>query len=166
MISAQLGAHVIKTGVSPVLIDLKPTGSHYMQDFHAAGGMSALLCELKDLLHLDCMTVTGKTLGENIADVAGLQAALDAYHASLGGKPAPFIDGLTGDPPFFIAFEQSWAEKTREDALRQQIATNGHAPGQYRALTVRNLDAWYAAFNVKPGDKLYLAPDKRVKVWG
>jgi predicted metalloendopeptidase len=112
------------------------------------------------------VNVNGKqTLGENIADVAGLQAAYDAYHASLGGKPAPVIDGLTGDQRFFIAFEQSWAEKTREEALRQQIATNGHAPGQYRALTVRNLDAWYAAFNVKPGDKLFLAPDQRVKVW-
>jgi predicted metalloendopeptidase len=75
------------------------------------------------------------------------------------------IDGLTGDQRFFIAYEQSWAEKTREEALRQQIATNGHAPGQYRALTVRNLDPWYAAFNVKPGDKLYLAPDQRVKIW-
>ncbi len=106
-----------------------------------------------------------QTLGENIADVAGLQASYDAYHASLNGKPAPVIDGLTGDQRFFIAYEQSWAEKTREEALRQQIATNGHAPGQYRALTVRNLDAWYAAFNVKPGDKLYLTPDKRVKVW-
>ena len=106
-----------------------------------------------------------QTLGENIADVAGLQAAYDAYHASLNGKPAPVIDGLTGDQRFFIAYEQSWAEKTREEALRQQIATNGHAPGQYRALTVRNLDPWYAAFNVKPGDKLYLAPDQRVKIW-
>ena len=107
-----------------------------------------------------------QTLGENIADVAGLQAAYDAYHASLNGKPAPVIDGLTGDQRFFIAYEQSWAEKAREESLRQQIATNGHAPGQYRALTVRNLDAWYTAFNVKPGDKLYLAPDKRVRIWG
>ncbi len=107
-----------------------------------------------------------QTLGENIADVAGLQASYDAYRASLNGKPAPVIDGLTGDQRFFIAYEQSWAEKTREESLRQQIATNGHAPGQYRALTVRNLDPWYAAFNVKPGDKLYLAPEKRVRVWG
>ena len=107
-----------------------------------------------------------QTLGENIADVAGLQASYDAYHAALGGKEAPVIGGLTGDQRFFIAYEQTWAEKTREEALRQQIATNGHAPGQYRALTVRNLDPWYAAFNVKPGDKLYLAPEKRVHVWG
>jgi putative endopeptidase len=109
--------------------------------------------------------VNGKqTLGENIADVAGLQAAYDAYRASLNGKPAPVIDGLTGDQRFFIAFAQSWAEDARGSAA-PAIATDGHAPGQYRALTVRNLDAWYAAFNVKPGDKLYLAPDKRVKVW-
>jgi predicted metalloendopeptidase len=112
------------------------------------------------------VNVKGKqTLGENIADVAGLQAAYDAYRASLGGKEAPVIDGFTGDQRFFIAYAQAWADKTREDALRQQIATNGHAPDEYRAATVRNIDAWYAAFGVKPGDKLYLAPEKRVKVW-
>ena len=105
------------------------------------------------------------TLGENIADVAGLQAAYDAYHASLGGKEPPVIDGFTGDQRFFIAYAQSWATKMREAALRQRIATDGHAPGQYRALTVRNLDAWYKAFNVQPGDKLYLAPDKRVPIY-
>ncbi len=106
-----------------------------------------------------------QTLGENIADVAGLAAAYDAYHASLNGKAAPVIDGFTGDQRFFIAYAQAWADKSREELLRSQIATNGHAPDEYRALTVRNNDAWYAAFNVKPGDKLYLAPDKRVKVW-
>jgi putative endopeptidase len=106
-----------------------------------------------------------QTLGENIADVAGLTAAYEAYHASLGGKEAPVIDGLTGDQRFFLAFAQSWREKTRDKALRQQIATDGHAPGSYRALTVRNLDAWYPAFAVQPGQKLYLAPDKRVHVW-
>jgi len=105
------------------------------------------------------------TLGENIADVAGLQAAYDAYHASLGGKEAPVIDGFTGDQRFFIAYAQTWATKMREEALRARIATDGHAPGQYRALTVRNMDAWYDAFDVKPGDKLYLAPEKRVRVW-
>lgn len=111
--------------------------------------------------------VNGKlTLGENIADVAGLQAAYDAYRKSLGGKEAPVIDGLTGDQRFFIAYAQTWATKMREEALRQRIATDGHAPGNYRALTVRNLDAWYKAFDVKPGDKLYLEPEKRVKVWG
>ncbi|MBO9517443.1 MAG: M13 family metallopeptidase [Porphyrobacter sp.] len=105
------------------------------------------------------------TLGENIADVAGLAAAYDAYHASLGGKPAPEIEGFTGDQRFFIAYAQAWATKMREAALRQRIATDGHAPGQYRALTVRNLDAWYDAFGVKPGDKLYLSPEQRVRIW-
>jgi putative endopeptidase len=110
--------------------------------------------------------VNGKlTLGENIADVAGLSAAYDAYRASLHGKEAPVIDGFTGDQRFFIAYAQSWATKMREEALRGRIATDGHAPGQYRALTVRNLDAWYSAFNVQPGDRLYLAPENRVKVW-
>ena len=110
--------------------------------------------------------VNGKlTLGENIADVAGLQAAYEAYRASLGGKEAPVLDGLTGDQRFFIAYAQSWATKMRDEALKARIATDGHAPGQYRALTVRNIDAWYNAFNVKPGDKLYLAPEQRVKVW-
>jgi predicted metalloendopeptidase len=110
--------------------------------------------------------VNGKlTLGENIADVAGLQAAYEAYRASLNGKEAPVLDGLTGDQRFFIAYAQSWATKMRDEALKARIATDGHAPGNYRALTVRNIDAWYKAFNVQPGDKLYLAEDKRVKVW-
>jgi len=105
------------------------------------------------------------TLGENIADVAGLAAAYDAYHASLGGKDAPAIDGFTGDQRFFLAYAQAWASKMRDEALRARIATDGHAPGQYRALTVRNLDAWYKAFDVKDGDKLYLPPEKRVRIW-
>lgn len=110
--------------------------------------------------------VNGKlTLGENIADVAGLAASYDAYRASLQGKEAPVIDGFTGDQRFFIAFGQSWATKMRDEALRGRIATDGHAPGMYRAQTVRNLDAWYQAFDVKPGDKLYLPPDQRVRIW-
>jgi predicted metalloendopeptidase len=113
------------------------------------------------------LAVNGKlTLGENIADVAGLQAAYDAYHASLKGKAAPVIDGFTGDQRFFIAYAQTWATKMRDEALRQRVLTDGHAPGMYRALTVRNLDAWYKAFDVKEGDTLYLAPDERVRVWG
>ncbi|HJR83086.1 MAG TPA: M13 family metallopeptidase [Sphingomicrobium sp.] len=105
------------------------------------------------------------TLGENIADVAGLAAAYDAYKASLEGKEAPVINGLTGDQRFFIAYGQSRRAKFREATLRQLIATDEHAPGPWRALTVRNIDAWYPAFNVQQGEKLYLAPDKRVKVW-
>ena len=110
--------------------------------------------------------VNGKlTLGENIADVAGLQAAYEAYRASLNGKEPPVIDGFTGDQRFFIAYAQSWATKMRDEQLKARIATDGHAPGQYRALTVRNLDAWYKAFNVQPGQKLYLDPAKRVPIY-
>jgi putative endopeptidase len=110
--------------------------------------------------------VNGKlTLGENIADVAGLAAAYDAYRLSLGGKPAPVVAGLTGDQQFFVAFAQSWRSKVREPALRQQILGDGHSPSEYRADTVRNLDAWYDAFDVKPGQALYLAPAERVRVW-
>ncbi|HET9232476.1 MAG TPA: M13 family metallopeptidase [Vitreimonas sp.] len=105
------------------------------------------------------------TLGENIADVAGLQAAYDAYRASLGDREPPVIDGLTGDQRFFIAYAQTWASKMRDEAMRQRIATDGHAPGMYRALTVRNIDAWYTAFNVEQGQTLYLAPEQRVRVW-
>lgn len=110
--------------------------------------------------------VNGKlTLGENIADVAGLAAAYDAYRASLGGKPAAVMDGLSGDQQFFLSYAQKWRIKRREALSRQMILTDGHAPGEYRALTVRNLDPWYAAFNIKPGQKLYLAPNKRVRIW-
>jgi putative endopeptidase len=104
-------------------------------------------------------------LGENGADVAGLAAAYDAYRASLNGKELPVIGGFTGDQRFFIAYAQSWATKMREAAERQQVVSNAHAPGDYRAQTVRNNDAWYDAFKVQPGAKLYLTPDKRVKLW-
>jgi putative endopeptidase len=106
-----------------------------------------------------------QTLGENIADVSGLTIAWLAYHKSLGDKPAPVIDGLTGDQRFFLAFAQSWREKTRDAAMRAQVVSDGHSPGNFRAQTVRNLDAWYDAFSPKPGDKLYLAPKDRVKIW-
>ncbi len=106
-----------------------------------------------------------QTLGENIADVAGLSAAYDAYRASYGGKEAPTKNGLTGDQRFFVAFGQSWRGKMRPATLRVIVMTDGHSPDEFRADTVRNLDAWYTAFNVKPGAKLYLAPADRVKVW-
>jgi putative endopeptidase len=105
------------------------------------------------------------TLSENIADVAGLGAAYDAYKASLGGKEAPVIGGLTGDQRFFLAYAQAWRDKSREQQLRSRIATDGHAPARWRAMTVRNLDAWYGAFGVQPGQKLFLKPEQRVKVW-
>jgi len=106
-----------------------------------------------------------QTLGENIADVAGLAVAYAAYHRSLHGKPAPVIDGLTGDQRFFIAYAQSWRSKIRDAALRQQLATDVHAPESIRAQAVRNLDGWYPAFEVKQGEKLYLTPEQRVKIW-
>jgi predicted metalloendopeptidase len=106
-----------------------------------------------------------QTLGENIADVAGLTASYDAWKLSLRGKPAPVVQGLTGDQQFFVSFAQSWRGKSREPALRNRILTDGHAPGQYRAYTVRNIDAWYRAFGVKPGQALYLAPADRVRIW-
>jgi len=105
------------------------------------------------------------TLGENIADLAGLTAAYDAYHASLNGREAPVIGGLTGDQRFFLAFAQAHRAKAREAAMRGQIATNEHAPDQYRAETVRNMDAWYSAFGVQPGQAMYLPPAERVRVW-
>jgi len=112
------------------------------------------------------LSVNGKqTLGENIADNAGISAAYDAYRAVLEGKPSPAQDGFSVDQQFFIAFGQNWASKSREDTLRQQVMTDPHAPAEYRADGVRNVDAWYPAFNVQPGDKLYCAPADRVQVW-
>ncbi len=106
-----------------------------------------------------------QVLSECIADLAGLAVAYDAWRLSLGGKPAPAVDGFSGDQQFFISFAQSWRGKVREPALRQQVITDGHAPDEYRADTVRNLDAWYAAFDAKPGEQLYLAPAQRVRIW-
>jgi predicted metalloendopeptidase len=110
------------------------------------------------------LAVNGKqTLGESIADLAGLSAAYDGYRAS--GQVAPPIDGFTSDQQFFIGFGQNWAENTRDAALRQQVMTDGHPPGEYRADVARNIDAWYSAFDAKPGEKLYLAPEERVRIW-
>ena len=107
----------------------------------------------------------GLTLGENMADLAGLALAYDAYHRSLGGKPAPVIGGLTGDQRFYLGYAQVWRIKFREPALRSQVISNEHSPGPFRTAEVRNVDTWYKAFGVKPGDKMYLAPGDRVKVW-
>jgi putative endopeptidase len=106
-----------------------------------------------------------QTLGENIADVAGLAASYDGYRASLGNKTAPTRDGLSGDQQFFIAYGQCERSKPREAALRQQVLTNEHSPSEYRTDTARNLDSWYEAFQVQPGQKLYLVPADRVRIW-
>ncbi|MGB8131058.1 MAG: M13 family metallopeptidase [Candidatus Angelobacter sp.] len=112
------------------------------------------------------LSINGKqTLAENIADVAGIAASYDGYRASLGGKPGPEQQGFTSDQQFFIAFAQDYGSKTRDAALRAQVMGDSHSPGQYRAATVRNIDAWYDAFKVKPGQKLYLAPQDRVRIW-
>jgi predicted metalloendopeptidase len=112
------------------------------------------------------LRVKGKqTLSENVADVAGLSAAYDGYRMSLGGKPAPAAQGLSGDQQFFVSFAQSWRQKMREALLRQVIVGDSHAPDAFRADVVRNLDDWYPAFDVKPGQKLYLAPTDRIRVW-
>lgn len=105
------------------------------------------------------------TLGENMADLAGANVAYDAYHKSLGARPAKVLDGFNGDQRFFLGFAQVWRQKYRDASLLQQITTNEHTPGHLRPNVVRNLDAWYTAFDVKPGGKLYLAPADRIKVW-
>lgn len=137
------------------------------EDFkHFEASSAQLVAQYNGYRPLPELAVKGQqTLGENIADVAGLAAAYDAFHRSLSGKPGPVVEGLTGDQQFFISFAQSWRGKEREPALRNQILTDGHAPAQYRAATVRNLDPWYQAFSVKPGESLYLAPADRVRVW-
>jgi putative endopeptidase len=132
--------------------------------FEAAG--ARLVAQYDAYRPFPDLAVNGKlTLSENIADLAGLAVAYDGWRASLGGAPPPVVDGLSGDQQFFLSFAQTWRIKEREQALRESIQTNGHAPDQYRALTVRNLDAWYQAFDVRPGQALYLPPEGRVRVW-
>jgi len=107
------------------------------------------------------------TLGENLGDLGGLEVAYAAYrkYVEKHGEP-PVIDGLTGDQRFFIAYGYSWETKQREGALRAQLLTNEHSPAKYRVNgVVRNFDPWYKAFNVQPGDKMYLPPDQRVHIW-
>jgi putative endopeptidase len=105
------------------------------------------------------------TLGENIADLAGITVAYNAYKLSLGGKPAPVIDGLSGDQRFYLGWAQVWRRNYRDAELANRLVTDPHSPSEYRASVVRNLDAWYDAYAIKPGAKLFLAPDVRVKIW-
>ncbi len=112
-------------------------------------------------LHLNGQQV----LGENIADLAGLAVAYDAYHLSLKGKAAPVLDGFTPDQRFYFGWAQNYRAKFREASLRRSVLSGVHSPGEYRAQTVRNQDPWYRAFNVRPGQGLYLTPDQRVKIW-
>ena len=106
------------------------------------------------------------TMGENIGDLGGILMALDAYHMSLNGKPAPVLDGFTGDQRVFLGWAQVWRTLMRDDALRQQLMTNPHSPGQVRAFApLRNVDAWYEAFGVKEGDANYIKPEERARIW-
>ena len=134
------------------------------QHFQAASNQLAAQYDAYE--PLPGLHLNGKqTLGENIADVAGLSAAYDAYRTAYGGKEAPAAQGMTGDQRFFVSFGQSWRGIMRPATLKVIVMTDGHSPDEFRADTVRNLDAWYTAFDVKPGDKLYLDPKDRVKVW-
>jgi len=113
------------------------------------------------------MHINGRVaMGENIGDLGGLTIALEAYRRSLGGQPAPVIDGFTGEQRFFMGWGQVWRTLWRDDALRQQLVNGTHSPGHIRAFApLRNIDAWYDAFGIKEGDPLYIAPQDRVRIW-
>lgn len=132
--------------------------------FHASA--AALVAQFDAYQPFPDAHVNGKlTSAENIADVAGLNAAFDAYRIANGGKEGPSAQGLTGDQQFFVSFAQAWRFKAREAAARQRLLTDVHAPASYRAATVRNLDAWYTAYDVKPGQKLHLDAKSRVRIY-
>ena len=135
-----------------------------LANYHAAA--AKMVAQFDGYCPLPDLCVKGKqVLGENIADLAGLLVAHDAYLLSLKGKTDVVIDGLTGEQRFFLAFSQRWRRNQSESALRRQITTDTHAPGEYRSDTVRNVDAWYKAFGISPGDKLYLKPENRIGIW-
>jgi len=128
--------------------------------------LDALEAEYNAYEPLPGLHVQGRlTMGENVADLAGLTIAYDAYHASLGGRTPKVIDGFTGDQRFYLGWAQVWRINYREPALRQRLLTDPHSPGEQRAAVVRNLDPWYPAFDVRPGQKLYLTPQQRVRIW-
>jgi len=133
--------------------------------FHAR--VDRLAAQYDTYAVLPGLNVNGRlTLGENIGDLGGLSVASDAYHRSLHGKPAPVLAGLTGDQRFFLSWAQVWREKQREENLRSQVTSDPHSPAQFRVNgVVRNIDRWYTAFDVHPGQTLYLAPDERVRIW-
>jgi putative endopeptidase len=133
---------------------------------HFTAATEALAKQYDGYEPLPGMHINGHlTLGENTADLAGLALALDAYRTSLNGKLGPVMDGFTAEQRFFIGYAQVYRSLSREDYMRQALATDPHSPGEWRSAEIRNVDAWYAAFAVKPGQKTYLDPDQRVKIW-
>jgi len=126
-----------------------------------------LIKQFSDFEPLPGLKVNGaNTVGENIGDLGGLNVAHEAYRISLQGRPAPVIDGLTGDQRFFLAYAQVWREKYRDGALREMVISNEHSPSQFRVNgPLPNIDDWYQAFDVQPGDKLYIQPQERVRIW-
>jgi putative endopeptidase len=132
-----------------------------------AARTARLIKEFSAFEALPGLQVNGaNTIGENIGDLGGLNMAHEAYRISLKGQPAPVIDGLTGDQRFFLAYAQVWREKYREGALRELVMSDVHSPSQFRVNgPLPNIDAWYSAFNVQPGDKLFIKPDERVRIW-
>jgi putative endopeptidase len=126
-----------------------------------------LIKEFSGFEALPGLKVNGaNTIGENIGDLGGLNMAYEAYVISLKGQPAPVIGGLSGDQRFFLAYAQVWREKYREGALRELVMSDVHSPSQFRVNgPLPNIDAWYSAFGVQPGDKLYIKPEERVRIW-
>ena len=127
----------------------------------------ALVAQYNEFKVFPDLNVNGEfTQGENIGDLGGLSIALKAYKTSLNGKDSPVLDGFTGEQRLFIGWAQSWLNKDREETLRNQIASDPHSPPKFRVNgVVRNIPEFYKAFNVKPTDSLYLAPEKRVRIW-
>ena len=127
----------------------------------------ALVAQYDGYQVFDDLHVNGElTLGENIGDLSGVTIAYKAYKMSLNGKEAPVIDGLTGDQRFFMGFSQIWRVKMKEEAMRNRVATDPHSPGHFRALgALSNMPEFYQTYDVKEGDKMYIAPDSRVKIW-
>jgi putative endopeptidase len=135
-----------------------------LKHFQAAG--ARLVLQFDAYHPFPDLAVNGQlTLSENIADLGGLLAAHDAYQQEARARPDSAVDGFTGEQRFYLSYAQNWREKVRDPALRKGVLTDGHAPDEYRASTVRNVDGWYAAFDVSAGQPLYLAPTDRVRVW-
>jgi endothelin-converting enzyme/putative endopeptidase len=136
-----------------------------LKEFSIRG--KALINQYNDYAVFDDLNVNGElTLGENIGDLSGVTIAYRAYKKSLNGQEAPVIDGLTGDQRFFIGFTQIWRAKIKEESMRNRVATDPHSPAQFRSLgALSNMPEFYSTYDVKPGDAMYIAPEKRVKIW-